>query len=70
MNSRNPTLTIPSTESTCEIITEGSRRLKIATASVQPESISIQSSREPSWPPQTALNLKYQGSILLLLLAT
>ncbi len=39
---------MPSTESTWEIITAGRRRLKIATANVQPASISIQSSSEPS----------------------
>jgi hypothetical protein len=39
---------MPITASTCDTITVGSLRLKIATASAQPASISIQSSNEPS----------------------
>src|SRR5690554_4131103 len=70
MNRKKPTQIMPMTDSTWDTMVAGSLRLKIATASVHPVSISIHNSSEPSWPPQTALNLKYQGSMLLLLLAT
>lgn len=50
-------LIIPITASTRASITSGSCREKIDTAKVQPPRISAQSSSEPSWAPQTALNL-------------
>ena len=38
------------------------RRLKAATASVQPDSMSCHNNNEPSWPPQVAATRKGQGS--------
>lgn len=56
-NSRKPVLIMPITASTRASMTSGSCREKIDTAKVQPPRISAQSSSEPSWAPQTALNL-------------
>ena len=54
MKSRKPTLTRPITPSTRATMRSGSWRLKTATAKVQPASISVQSSIEPSCEPQLA----------------
>ena len=54
MNSRNPQLTSPSTPSTRASISRGSRRPKNVTAVVQPPSIRVHSSSDPSWLPQVA----------------
>ncbi|MNQ86197.1 hypothetical protein D3C85_1013850 [compost metagenome] len=56
-NSRKPMLIIPITARTRASICSGSWREKIDTAKVQPPRISAQSSKDPSWAPQTALNL-------------
>ena len=50
-------LIIPITASTRASITCGNCRENTDTAKVQPPRIRAQSSREPSWAPQTALNL-------------
>ena len=54
VNSSMPTLTSPSMPSTRAAKASGNPRLAEATASVQPARISIHSSSDPSWPPQTA----------------
>ncbi|MND51495.1 hypothetical protein D3C80_424840 [compost metagenome] len=56
-NSRKPMLIIPITASTRASICSGNWRENTDTAKVQPPRISAQSSSEPSWAPQTALNL-------------
>src|SRR5690606_25871305 len=70
INSRKPTATNPSMDSTRACISSGKDLLKMATAKVHPASISIQSNKEPSWPPQIALTLKYTGKSELELEAT
>ena len=53
-NSNRPLLMPPITPSTRATKLSGKRRLNSATNSDQPASISVQSSIDPSWPPQTA----------------
>ena len=52
----------PSTARQVAVMSAGRRRLKIDTAKVQPDSIRIHSSNEPSCAPQTALMRYISGS--------
>ena len=56
-NSRNPTLTQPSTASTRATKSAGNARLRQATATLQQASSTCHSSMEPSCPPQKAVSL-------------
>jgi len=54
MNSRKPTLTMPSTETTRASMVALRLREKISTAPVHSESMVAHSSSDPSWAPHTA----------------
>ena len=56
MNIKKPTDTRPKTPSTRATMANGRLAEKIATAAVQPVSMSIHNNNEPSWPPHTAAN--------------
>ncbi len=70
MKLRNPTLTKPSTPSTRATMSLGKWLLNTLTAAVQPASISIHHSSEPSCPPHTAAMRYCNGSAELELEAT
>ncbi len=55
VNDRNPTAIMPMTASTRARKAWGNGPDRATTATIQPVSIRIQSSSEPSWPPHTAL---------------
>ena len=62
MNMRKPVDTKPKMPITRATMAKGNVREKTATAKVQPDNISIHSSKEPSWPPHTDANLYCVGS--------
>ncbi len=53
MNARNPALMMPMTPSTRAVISSGRWPLNRLTALIHTPSIRVQSSSEPSCPPQT-----------------
>ena len=57
VNSKNPTLTSPITPNTLATMRSSSCFENIDTAKVQPDKISDHNKMEPSWLPQTAVNL-------------
>ena len=61
MNARKPMSTRPMMPKTRAIISSESRRLAKETAKAHQESVTDQNRIEPSWLPQVAATLKYQG---------
>src|SRR5690554_4988374 len=69
-NNKKPTPSIPIMDSTLARISTGMERLSIATAAVQALRVNTQSNKEPSWLPQTAVNLYCSGSCAFECIAT
>src|SRR3546814_7179724 len=70
MNSRKPIDIAPSTASAVAVRSTGRRRLNTDTAALQPVSINIHNSIEPSCAPQTAVSRYISGRLASLLAAT
>src|SRR3546814_12857119 len=69
MNSRKPIDIAPSTASAVAVRSTGRRRLHTDTAALQPVSINIHNSIEPSCAPQTAVSRYISGRLAPLLAA-
>src|SRR5690554_2607817 len=70
LNSKKPTPNMPITDKTLARISTGIERLSRATAAVQPLKVNIHNKSEPSWLPQTAVNLYCKGNCALECIAT